>query len=318
MDALQGFGELGLGSRLKRTSDYLMKETQLAYDHFGIDFDPYLFPVFKLVSQKEGITNTEIYNAVGLTQPAITQSLNKLSKKELITSTSDQMDRRKKIIVLSKKGEQLLKQLIPIWEVIDSVIKEFTTQTSTSLVSHINQLELRLREKSFSKTVIERLDISNHTIQFSIYENTAKEKAAFFDLNEEWLRTFFFVEPYDKEVLSNPDKYIIDKGGYIFFAKLQGEIVGTVALMPLPEQNTFELTKMAVSPKYRGQRIGQQLMQFCLDFAKNLNLPNVILYSSRKLENAIYIYRKFGFVEIPVEPDCIYKRSDIKMELVFN
>lgn len=38
-----------------------------------------------------------------------------------------------------------------------------------------------------------------------------------------------------------------------------------------------------------------------------------MLYSNTKLENAIYIYRKFGFIEITVEPNSPYKRSNIKM-----
>ncbi|GGD10440.1 helix-turn-helix domain-containing GNAT family N-acetyltransferase [Hyunsoonleella pacifica] len=317
MDALQGFGELGIGSRLKRISDYLMKETQLVYNHFDTDFDPYLFPVFKLISQKKGITNTEIYNAVGLTQPAITQSINKLTKKKLIYFDIDDKDKRKKIIYLSKKGHTLLLQLQPIWKTIDTVIKEFTTETSTSLISHLNSLEFKLKTSSFSKSVIDNVDVNNHTIKISTYQNTDEERNAFYDLNVEWLRTYFYVEPFDEEVLSRPDKYIIGKGGHIFFAKLNNVIVGTVALMPLHDQNTFELTKMAVSPKHRGKKIGQKLMQFCLDFAKQLGLKNLVLYSNTKLENAIYIYRKFGFVEILVEPNSPYQRSDIKMEIVF-
>ena len=39
----------------------------------------------------------------------------------------------------------------------------------------------------------------------------------FYDYNIEWLETFFFVEPYDQEVLSKPESYIINKGGFIFF-----------------------------------------------------------------------------------------------------
>lgn len=139
----------------------------------------------------------------------------------------------------------------------------------------------------------------------------------FYELNVEWLKTFFYVEPYDDEVLSKPKKYIIDKGGYIFFAKLNDTIVGTVALMPMSNNKDFELTKMAVSPKHRGFKIGQQLMQHCIDFAKAKKMPKLVIYSSQKLENAIYIYRKYGFIEIPVEANCPYKRCDIKMELVF-
>lgn len=139
----------------------------------------------------------------------------------------------------------------------------------------------------------------------------------FYNLNIEWLQTFFYVEPFDEEVLSNPTTYIINKGGHIFFAKLNNKIVGTVALMP--KQTTFELTKMAVSPKHRGFKIGQQLMEYCINFAKQeLQLKNLILYSNTKLENAIYIYKKHGFTEISVEENCPYERCNIKMELPFS
>lgn len=137
----------------------------------------------------------------------------------------------------------------------------------------------------------------------------------FYDLNIEWLETYFYVEDFDREVLSKPEDYIINKGGHIFFAKLNGMVIGTVALMPAQEALVFELTKMAVSPKYRGQQTGQKLMQHCIDFAKQNNFRALMLYSNTKLKNAIYIYRKYGFVELPLEIDSPYKRSDIKMEL---
>ncbi|MDG5491873.1 GNAT family N-acetyltransferase [Psychroserpens sp. SPM9] len=137
----------------------------------------------------------------------------------------------------------------------------------------------------------------------------------FYELNIEWLQTYFYVEPFDEEVLSKPDVYIIDKGGYIFFAKQGATILGTVALMPTQTPLVFELTKMAVLTQQRGQKIGQQLLQYCIDFAKENHFKALMLYSATKLENAIYLYRKFGFIEQPLEPNSPYKRSDIKMEL---
>jgi len=137
----------------------------------------------------------------------------------------------------------------------------------------------------------------------------------FYHLNIEWLKTYFYVEPFDEEVLRKPDKYIINKGGHIFFAMLGEVVVGTVALMPTKSESIFELTKMAVSPKHRGHKVGQQLMQYCIDFAKANGFDGLMLYSNTILENAIYIYGKFGFVEIPVEENSPYIRSNIKMEL---
>ncbi|WP_040278501.1 GNAT family N-acetyltransferase [Psychroserpens damuponensis] len=139
----------------------------------------------------------------------------------------------------------------------------------------------------------------------------------FYQLNIEWLKTYFYVEPFDEEVLSQPETYIINTGGHIFFARSGQTILGTVALMPTHNPLVFELTKMAVLPSQRGQKIGQRLLQHCIDFAKANNFESLMLYSATKLENAIYMYRKFGFVVLDLEKDSPYKRSDIKMELKF-
>ena len=140
---------------------------------------------------------------------------------------------------------------------------------------------------------------------------------AFYELNIEWLETYFYVEDYDKEVLSNPKKYIINTGGYIFSVIKNDTVIGTVALMPYSE-HVFELTKMAVAHKHRGNKIGQQLMQYCIDFAIKNKFDALVLYSNILLENAIYIYRKYGFIEIPVEENSPYKRCNIKMELAIK
>tara|TARA_R110001592_G_scaffold251137_2_gene513819 strand:+ start:335 stop:802 length:468 start_codon:yes stop_codon:yes gene_type:complete len=135
----------------------------------------------------------------------------------------------------------------------------------------------------------------------------------FYNLNVEWLEKYFYVEPYDEKVLSNPQEYVLDPGGFIFFAKYNTEIVGVVSII---NQKTFyELSKMAVLPKYQGLKIGLQLMNFCIEFAKNQQWKSITLYSHRKLVPAISLYKKLGFKEIPLEEKSHYARSDIKMML---
>lgn len=136
----------------------------------------------------------------------------------------------------------------------------------------------------------------------------------FKDLNTAWLEKYFWVEPHDEEVLGNPEKYIIEPGGTIFFVKEDDEIIGTVALMKM-EIDIFELTKMAITPAAQGKKIGQQLMEHTIKFAKKKNWKKLVIYSNTKLENAIYIYKKYGFTEIPIEENNPYARGDIKMEL---
>ena len=135
----------------------------------------------------------------------------------------------------------------------------------------------------------------------------------FRDLNIAWLEKYFFVEDHDREVLNNAKKHIIDKGGHIFFALYNNKVVGTVAIMN--EMEGYELSKMAVLPKYQGLKIGQLLLQYCIDFAKTKNWNKLLLYSNTVLENAIYIYKKYGFKEVELESDSPYQRSNIKMVL---
>tara|TARA_R100000935_G_scaffold51378_1_gene77813 strand:- start:1493 stop:1951 length:459 start_codon:yes stop_codon:yes gene_type:complete len=143
---------------------------------------------------------------------------------------------------------------------------------------------------------------------------TPKYAKDFKDLNIAWLEKYFWVEPHDEDVLGDPEKHIIQPGGMIFFVKENKEIIGTVALMKI-EDAVFELTKMAVTPSAQGKKIGQQLMEHTINFAKDNNWKKLIIYSNRKLENAIYIYKKYGFIEIPIEDNNPYSRGDIKMEM---
>jgi N-acetylglutamate synthase-like GNAT family acetyltransferase len=138
----------------------------------------------------------------------------------------------------------------------------------------------------------------------------------FYNLNIEWLETYFYVEDHDKKVLNNPKKYIIDKGGVILFVLLDNAVIGTVALMPTLSKDIYELTKMAIKPNLRGKKIGQKLMTKVLKLAKVKKINKLILYSNNKLINAIHLYKKFNFKEIDVDKYSPYERANIKMELI--
>ena len=100
----------------------------------------------------------------------------------------------------------------------------------------------------------------------------------FYELNIEWRKTYFYVEEHDEEILSNPKEFIIDPGGIILFAQYDSKIVETVALMPVAEDKCFELIKMVVSPDYRGNKIGQIILENCINKAKEIGLDKLILY----------------------------------------
>jgi GNAT superfamily N-acetyltransferase len=139
-------------------------------------------------------------------------------------------------------------------------------------------------------------------------------KSDFVRLNYDWLNEYFEIEPYDREVLESCEQTIIAKGGHIFFALLDHKVVGTFAYIKI-EEGVYELSKMAVTKSLRSRGIGNQIIAFSIRFAEQHHWKKLILYSSRKLKNSIHLYRKYGYIEVPLENNAPYKRGDIKMEL---
>lgn len=131
-------------------------------------------------------------------------------------------------------------------------------------------------------------------------------------LNYEWLEKYFRIEKGDEISLSNPKTAIIDKGGFIYYAKLNNEIVGTVSLLKKTD-TIFELGKMAVTKKAQGFKIGTILLEYALNIAKEKQIKKLILYSNTILKSAIHLYQKYGFIEIELETG-LYERANIKME----
>lgn len=156
----------------------------------------------------------------------------------------------------------------------------------------------------------------NNEVQIVNYEPQYKE--AFKALNEEWIKTFFTMEAGDYKLLDNPQEYIVDKGGYIIVALLNGEAVGTCALVKISDEPLrFELSKMAVSPKAQGKKIGYLVGQALVEKARALNAESIFLETNSVLVPAIKLYEKLGFDHMPVS-DSAYARCDTQMLLKFN
>ena len=123
---------------------------------------------------------------------------------------------------------------------------------------------------------------------------------AFFALNEAWTSALFAMEPKDREILSDPQGLIINKGGAILFAAENGVAVGCCALIAM-DDGVFEIVKMAVADACKGRGIGRDLMAACVDRARASGALRLYLESNSALTPALTLYRSFGFVDLPPE-----------------
>jgi GNAT superfamily N-acetyltransferase len=142
-------------------------------------------------------------------------------------------------------------------------------------------------------------------------------RVAFERLNRQWIETYFVVEPADREMLGDPRGKILDRGGQVFFVLERGEVQGTCAVLRHSAEEC-EIAKMAVAPAARGRGFGDLLMEASIDFARQIGSRRVVILSNTVLEPAIRLYRKHGFVQVPLAADPRYRRANIRLELELN
>ena len=135
----------------------------------------------------------------------------------------------------------------------------------------------------------------------------------FYELNKLWIEESWLLEKSDKFDLLNPKESIIDKGGEIFFALIDGNVIGTVAMIRSSDR-IYELAKMTVDINYRGNGVANKLMDQCLDYAINNNAQQIYLITNDTLVIARNLYDKYGFKEVKLDSDK-YLRGNVKMVL---
>jgi putative acetyltransferase len=138
-------------------------------------------------------------------------------------------------------------------------------------------------------------------------------RAAFEQLNREWIEAHFVLEDEDREVFSDPQAKVLAPGGQIFFALEQGQVQGTCAVLR-HSQDEYEIAKMAVAPAARGRGFGDLLMEAAREFATEMGARRLVIVSNTGLEPAIRLYEKHGFVRVPLSADSRYERANIRLE----
>ena len=309
-DGFEDFGVLALGSRLRRLSDRLMQQGTEVYRASGVAFEPKWFPLFNVLLQHSPATVTQAAEMLGLTHAAVSQFAKDLSKRGLVRLGKDARDERKTTMIVSAKGHAMAEQLRPLWKDIRHVASGLVKESGMDVLQAVQSVERSLA----NETLLERIRrVRLAAVQLVTYEDRYAEDFA--RLNREWLTKYFHVEQIDEEVFADPHKHILAAGGEIFFALLDGEVVGTCAMINDGE-GSYELAKLAVTEKAQGLRLGYRLFNECLDWGRRMGAKKVHLVTNSKLLPAVSLYERAGFVVTYRGPHPKYMRGNLHMEKV--
>jgi ribosomal protein S18 acetylase RimI-like enzyme len=123
-------------------------------------------------------------------------------------------------------------------------------------------------------------------------------------------------QDFEKE-LSNPLTKYGPPTGVLLIAFYDTVPAGCIALQALEGDSICEMKRLYVRPAYRHHSIGKILCDAIINEAKKLNYKTMVLDTLEKLESAISLYKRLGFIETeayynnPLKA-VIYMKKDLK------
>ncbi|TPG40871.1 MarR family winged helix-turn-helix transcriptional regulator [Flavobacterium pectinovorum] len=154
MNIINESGILAISTRLQRLSEQLRKDGALFYKSYGIDFEPKWFPVIYTLHHKGVLSVVEIANEIGYTHPSTISLLKELEKQKLIRSKKDKVDERKRLIVLTVKGQELIQEMKPVWAVMTQVLSDIA-DNQNNLLKAIDEAENKILHQSFLQRALQ-------------------------------------------------------------------------------------------------------------------------------------------------------------------
>lgn len=309
---LQSQAELALGSRFKALSESLYAIANASYRAAGIELDAHWFPVLRYLQVKGPAGVGEIASAIGQTHSAVSQLASKLQRAGWITRRGDRGDARRSVLDLSADGEQRLGRMGPIWYAIRRGAAAAVARSGGPLFGALAKLEEDLGSGRVQREII--AEHARLRAAKPVVKPFRKEWRDHFQrINAEWLERYWTIEDIDRRVLTQPEKLILDPGGAIFFALIDGEVIGTCALLQ-ESPGVYELTKMGVETGWRGVGAGRLLIDAAIAEFHKRRGKTLFLESNAKLNAALTLYESAGFVHQPApRPGSHYQRSDVYM-----
>ncbi|MDF2982039.1 MAG: MarR family transcriptional regulator [Devosia sp.] len=310
MTYLGDMGLLSLGSQLKAISDQLYAMADDVYGRHGIELQGRWFPILRLLHDRGPMTVGEIATAVGQTHSAISQLTTHLVRDGWVSTASDAGDRRTRRLTLTAKAEAALQAAKPLWRAIRDGLEERVVGAGLDPATLLTGLE-QVAAPGLADIITAKARAYGQEA-LRIVPLNPELRAHFYRLNANWLERYFVLEPYDIEVMSNPEG-IVEHGGAVLFALLGDAVVGTCALKQ-HAPGEYELTKMAVDPSAQGVGIGRKLIEAAIAEFERLGGTELFLETNTRLQSAIHLYERTGFEHQPaIREGSPYDRANVYM-----
>jgi DNA-binding MarR family transcriptional regulator/ribosomal protein S18 acetylase RimI-like enzyme len=221
-------------------------------------------------------TPRDVRVRLGLDSGYLARVLRALQRDGLVETAPNPADRRTKQLRVTRAGRAEMRELDRLSdELAASVIEPLDAQQRERLLTA--QAEVR-RLLAISLVTIAREDPSS--------------------LDARWCLDHYFAELAERFKAGFDPRRTLPAAGELLLARFGGQPAGCGMLRPISD-GVGEILRMWVDRPHRGLGIGARLLEALEARAAELGHETVRLYTNRSLSEAIAMYRRRGYAEIP-------------------
>ncbi|WP_025898356.1 bifunctional helix-turn-helix transcriptional regulator/GNAT family N-acetyltransferase [Sneathiella glossodoripedis] len=239
------------------------------------------------LAQRNTTTAQELCSELNLDPGYISRCLNKFQKKGLILKTISEEDRRKHTLSLTDQGlKEFAKLDRKSSALFQNILSDLSETNQQRLVSAMEEIEKLLNQSGQSTApVILRphgagdmgwIIQAHGEIYSKEYGWSLEFEQLVAQIAADFLKNF------------NPEREIC------WIAELAGQRIGS-AMVVEENAQTAKLRLVILDPIARGRGVGKNLVEQCLNFARQAGYSQMSLWTNSNLHAAIAIYKKLGF-----------------------
>ena len=151
-DVVKSLGFLCLGTRMKRIGERLQADTQAIVDAMDLPVGAGQCPMLAAIDRLGPLTIGDLADALGITQPAVTRSVNQLVDLGYLAVKPAEDDQRRRIVDLTESGRDLVEHAkAAIWPRIEDAVRDLCGDLSGPLLEQLAAIEDGLATRSLQQ-----------------------------------------------------------------------------------------------------------------------------------------------------------------------
>lgn len=154
-DRTRRYGPAAIGGRLRRLSESIDEDASRIYADFGIEFQQRWVGVLEELSKRGPSSVGEMAQMLGIRHASVSQTRRSLEEAGLVQSSKDPGDARSRRLSLTARGRQLVRQLEPVWNLLNETSVELDEEAG-HVIAALDRLDEALNRRSLYDRVNER------------------------------------------------------------------------------------------------------------------------------------------------------------------